>query len=349
MAYTKYSLTPANNNAAPPDGAPEGMLPSAVNDTMRDMMSQIRDCGDGIRGGTYTMTAPVITGGSINGTTTITTSGAISYTGTLTGGTGIVNLGSGQFYKDASGNVGLGTASPNSKIQINNSTASSNSIAQFTNGSTGSAAGNGLYVGVDTSNDATIFNFFNSNLKFGTNGAERMRITGGGDLLVGLTSLASGFAGIESLNYVSSRGYATRAGNPGPYGGNTFNLNWTGSALQAWIDNTNLGTISTSSDYRIKKNIKTQTAPALERVMALRPVTYQMANYGGLYKANEEIKEGFIAHEVQEVIPSGAEGVKDDENQIQSLRVDAILAVAIKAIQELNAEVQALKQQLGAK
>jgi hypothetical protein len=68
MAYTKYSLTPANNNAAPPDGAPEGMLPSAVNDTMRDMMAQIRDCGDGIRGGTYTMTAPVITGGSINNT-----------------------------------------------------------------------------------------------------------------------------------------------------------------------------------------------------------------------------------------------------------------------------------------
>jgi hypothetical protein len=67
MAYTKYSLTPANNNATPPDGAPEGMLPSAVNDTMRDMMAQIRDVGDGIRGGTYTMTAPVITGGTITG------------------------------------------------------------------------------------------------------------------------------------------------------------------------------------------------------------------------------------------------------------------------------------------
>jgi hypothetical protein len=67
MAYTKYSLTPADNNAAPPNGAPEGMLPSAVNDTMRDMMAQIRDVGDGIRGGTYTMTAPVITGGTITG------------------------------------------------------------------------------------------------------------------------------------------------------------------------------------------------------------------------------------------------------------------------------------------
>jgi hypothetical protein len=41
-----------------------------------------------------------------------TFSGAVSYSTTLTGGTGIVNLGSGQFYKDASGNVGIGTTSP---------------------------------------------------------------------------------------------------------------------------------------------------------------------------------------------------------------------------------------------
>ena len=82
MAYTKYSLTPASNTAAPPDGAPEGMLPSAVNDTMRDMMAQIRDCGDGIRGGTYTMTAPVITGGTITG---VTFSSVIITGGSITG------------------------------------------------------------------------------------------------------------------------------------------------------------------------------------------------------------------------------------------------------------------------
>jgi hypothetical protein len=84
MAYTKYSLTPADNNAAPPNGAPEGMLPSAVNDTMRDMMSQIRDVGDGIRGGTYTMTAPVITGGSITG---VALSGNTLTNPIITGGT----------------------------------------------------------------------------------------------------------------------------------------------------------------------------------------------------------------------------------------------------------------------
>jgi hypothetical protein len=37
-----------------------------------------------------------------------------AYTGTLTGGTGVINIGSGQLYKDASGNVGVGTSSPSS-------------------------------------------------------------------------------------------------------------------------------------------------------------------------------------------------------------------------------------------
>jgi hypothetical protein len=42
----------------------------------------------------------------------------LAYTGTLTGGTGVVNLGSGQFYKDASGNVGIGTSSPAQKLDV---------------------------------------------------------------------------------------------------------------------------------------------------------------------------------------------------------------------------------------
>lgn len=91
MAYTKYSLTPADNNSAPPNGAPEGMLPSGVNDTMRDMMAQIRDCGDGIRGGTYTMTAPVITGGSISGITDLAI--ADGGTGASTAANARTNLG----------------------------------------------------------------------------------------------------------------------------------------------------------------------------------------------------------------------------------------------------------------
>ena len=43
----------------------------------------------------------------------------LTYTGTLTGGTGVVNLGSGQFYKDASGNVGIGTTTMAGRLNVN--------------------------------------------------------------------------------------------------------------------------------------------------------------------------------------------------------------------------------------
>ena len=42
----------------------------------------------------------------VNGSAAV--SANLSYSGTLTGGTGVVNLGPGQFYKDSSGNVGVG-------------------------------------------------------------------------------------------------------------------------------------------------------------------------------------------------------------------------------------------------
>lgn len=43
---------------------------------------------------------------------------ALSYSTTLTGGTGVVALGTNQFYKDASGNIGVGTAAPGSKLDV---------------------------------------------------------------------------------------------------------------------------------------------------------------------------------------------------------------------------------------
>jgi hypothetical protein len=113
MAYTKYSLTPASNNAAPPNGAPEGMLPSAVNDTMRDMMAQIRDVGDGVRDGTYTMTAPVITGGSITGVS------SPAFTGTPTAPTATSGTNTTQIATTAFVIAALATLYPVGSIYIN--------------------------------------------------------------------------------------------------------------------------------------------------------------------------------------------------------------------------------------
>ena len=61
----------------------------------------------------------------------------LAYTGTLTGGTGVVNLGSGQFYKDASGNVGIGTSSPTGKLHVNGGTFDSFTISGNSTNSVG--------------------------------------------------------------------------------------------------------------------------------------------------------------------------------------------------------------------
>jgi hypothetical protein len=86
---------------------------------------------------------------------------------------------------NTSGNLGIGVTTATERVHISNSAASTNAVAQFTNGTTGTAAANGLYVGIDSINDATVFNFYNSALKFGTNGNEGMRLTGGNLLLTG--------------------------------------------------------------------------------------------------------------------------------------------------------------------
>ena len=175
---------------------------------------------------------------------------------------------------------------------------------------------------------------------------QAMTFDASGNLLVGTTtdpvSAKSGVVCGQGINSRAGYGSATTTAN-------AINLYYNGTNVSLYVDTSNLGAITTVSDYRIKRNIATQTIPALDRVMALRPVTYQMADFkNGLFKAGDDIKEGFIAHEVQEVIPSGVDGVKDDENQIQSLRVDAILSVAVKAIQELSAQVTTLQTQVTA-
>ena len=84
---------------------------------------------------------------------------------------------------NSSGNVGIGTDNPATKLVV----ASSDSTAadmRFQNSSTGYAANNGMWVGINNNEDGLVYNYHNSPLLFGTNDNERLRIQADGDLYI---------------------------------------------------------------------------------------------------------------------------------------------------------------------
>ena len=107
----------------------------------------------------------------------------LAYTGTLTGGTGVIAIGTNQIYKDASGNVGIGTTSTSSKLNVNGTT-NTNSGIYLQNQTTaiGVFANEATWLGTGTSNNLAIASYGSNSLLFGTNGAERMRIDAVGNV-----------------------------------------------------------------------------------------------------------------------------------------------------------------------
>jgi len=101
--------------------------------------------------------------------------GNLSYTGTLTGGTGIVNIGSGQVYKDASGNVGIGTSSPGTKLELNDGSY----YMRFAPAAEGSILVNGA-TGLTLNSSAA-----STSIRFRIAGDERLRIDASGNLGLG--------------------------------------------------------------------------------------------------------------------------------------------------------------------
>ncbi len=193
---------------------------------------------------------------------------------------------------------------------------------------------------------------------FTTHNGNRFQITASGSFV----PIGSSFANASTTGgAVCARGFGTRNGadtdNLGTAStgddiasastGNLFNFWWDGNDAYFYIDNTRLGHIdaSTTSDYRIKREITTLTVNAIERIKKLRPVTFKYRDYD-IYKQSESVHEGFVAHEVGEVIPDACKGNKDE--RLQVIGIAPIVANLTKALQEAVAKIETLEAKVAA-
>jgi hypothetical protein len=132
-----------------------------------------------------------------------------------------------------------------------------------------------------------------------------------------------------------------------------------GTAVRWYFGNSVVGTVAltgttttynTSSDYRLKENVN-EMHNSLEMVSQLKPCEF---NFIG----DSNVVQGFLAHEVQQVVPQAVTGTKDevdsDGNPVYQTmdysRVTPLLTAALQeTIKQMNAlklEIQELKTQV---
>jgi len=262
---------------------------------------------------------------------------------------------------DSSGNVGIGTTSPSTRLSLQLSSATTYTTSTrtnqgltiynsslTTNGFTGiefsgePTSGNGGIAGIGS----VVTGSGSANLVFGTRDsatyAERMRIDSSGNLLVGCTALPS--ASVTGWGFDKGGGYPRSAvgttANSYQYlfynpNGQVGAINTSGSATA----------YNTSSDYRLKENIAPMTG-ALAKVAQLKPVTYK-------WKIDGSDGEGFIAHELAEVKPDCVTGEKDavdaDGNpKYQGIDTSFLVATLTAALQETKALIDTQAETINA-
>jgi hypothetical protein len=250
---------------------------------------------------------------------------------------------------DGSGNVGIGTSSPANKLNISGTGAYQLKVAdtggtggtiQVVNASTGTASTDGVLFGYDGSNDVIINNQEATALKLYTSGSERARIDSSGNFLFGVTADPSGSGNNGASFFKATNNYEmhSRSGvTTTSYVGIFYNPNGTVGSIST---NGSVTTYSTLSDYRLKNDVQPVTT-GLATVSALKPVTYK-------WNADNSVGEGFIAHELQEIIPLAVSGEKDALNEDGSIKPQGvdyskIVVHLVAAIQELSAKVAALE------
>jgi len=325
--------------------------------------------------GVATLTAnPVLSAGTANGVTylngskSLTSGSAITFDGTnfATTGTatatkliptgtsvtgnglylpaanalGLSTNGTNAVYIDSSQNVGIGTASPATKLDVNGNIALPNATALQFKDSGGSRKDT-----LQLNSSSNIILQSPSASIFQINGStEAMRITAGGLVLINATYTTYN----EQLKIIfpNTQGiHLNESTNSSSVNYQYFTKGSTPTTVGAIYYNGSVMAYQTTSDYRLKENIAPMTG-ALAKIAALKPVTYT-------WKDNQKSGEGFIAHELQEHFPDAVSGIKDDVDEnsnpkYQGMDASILIATLTAAIQEQQALITALTARITA-
>ena len=238
------------------------------------------------------------------------------------------------------GKVGIGTATPARKVQIQDTSAS---VYLAVTSANSNAAGIMFGDTDDETMGRVTYDNTNNSMQFWTNDSQKMLIDSSGNLLVSGTSssINAGSISLEAQGRI-------RAGRDG---GAVMQLNRTtsdGDIAVFYKDGTTVGSISvtasgatysTSSDIRLKTNIE-PISNSTEKIMAMNPVKHK-------WKADQDADavHGFIAQEMMEIMPEAVSGDPEGE-EMMSMDYGRITPVLVAALQEANKKITDLENRI---
>ena len=237
---------------------------------------------------------------------------------------------------NSAGNVGIGTTSPSNVLGFQRVLNVSGGDAALVLSNTIGNAKNWTIGALDT-----------GNLVFWDGNLERLRITSGGRVGIGEASPISRLSVRGVDNTSSNIGFDVANGSGATLfyvrnDGNTFVTN-----LGTGIVYSNGGALTSTnpSDERLKDDI-TDLEYGLNEILKLRPVSYNWKND----TINQGKQFGFIAQEVQEVMPEliSEFTTTEDEEEVVRLGLDkeGIYATLVNAIKEQNKVLEQLKSEI---
>ena len=237
------------------------------------------------------------------------------------------------------GNVQIGTISSADSVTISKSTYPQIRLVETTTSPNATAI-----LGFDSpTTEWRLRAVTNHALTFGTNDTERMRITSGGNVLLGTTSDNGSKLQVNGNTYSNAYrindtggGYVTLAMQNTERWSINYLGRFSGYGAGTLTTDSN-GFIIVSSDRNLKDIIK-PIENVLDRLMDFEPVYFKWNHKTDLDKENVYIST--IAQSIEKGFPEAVGHMSDGTLTVQDR---AVLAIAIRAIQELKAEIDELK------